>query len=392
MNRTKLPIRERIGNIQQFLVGVDAVVAEILTVIMTIMKTWSKWFLYWLKAYRRWSTRTSRKGEDFSEKVPVPQILIRGTTEEILIGMNQYLENLKSQRKDAIAVMKLDKSDDEFNYALMENVDTEVDNAKLKTLENDRIKSENFELKKMNDHLEIKLLSMLELQKKDNVVYVKEKLLLNFGLIQEKLKKVQLKTIKFNPSADAVKSVNEVGSTSSPRSNLIIDKSEQGNWRNTLVLDSGCSGHMTGYKSLLSEFEEKVCPSVFYGDGNLGKILRYGKIKVGNIIIENVALVAGLKHNLISVSQIYDRSYHVNFYDEHCEIVSKTDGKIALTGVRHGSLYESRVSTNTDESEYVKKFKGRLESFSVNSIKPKNSIWKKIKKIMPQKNYEEGWS
>ncbi|KAL8148694.1 hypothetical protein AgCh_005886 [Apium graveolens] len=26
------------------------------------------------------------------------------------------------------------------------------------------------------------------------------------------------------------------------------------------------------------------------------------------------------------------------------------------------------------------------------NIKPKNSIWKKIKKIMPQKNYEEVWS
>ncbi|KAL8120623.1 hypothetical protein AgCh_017699 [Apium graveolens] len=32
-----------------------------------------------------------------------------------------------------------------------------------------------------------------------------------------------------------------------------------------------------------------------------------------------------------------------------------------------------------------------LESFSINSAKPKNSIWKKIKKIMPQKNYEEAW-
>ncbi|KAL8121454.1 hypothetical protein AgCh_018256 [Apium graveolens] len=101
----------------------------------------------------------------------------------------------------------------------------------------------------------------------------------------------------------------------------------KGNRRNALVLDSGCSGHMTGYKSLLSEFEEKVGPSVSYGDGNLGKILGYGKIKVGNVIIENVALVAGLKHNLISVSQICDRGYHVNFYEEHCEIVSKSDGR-----------------------------------------------------------------
>ncbi|KAL8091817.1 hypothetical protein AgCh_034177 [Apium graveolens] len=31
MNRIKLPIRERIGNVQQFPVGVDAVVAEVIT-------------------------------------------------------------------------------------------------------------------------------------------------------------------------------------------------------------------------------------------------------------------------------------------------------------------------------------------------------------------------
>ena len=73
-------------------------------------------------------------------------------------------------------------------------------------------------------------------------------------------------------------------------------------------MDSGCSGHMTCYKSLLSEFE-KVGPSVSYGDGNLGKILGYGKINFGNVILEDVALVAGLKHNLISVSQICDIGY-----------------------------------------------------------------------------------
>ncbi|KAL8126417.1 hypothetical protein AgCh_013636 [Apium graveolens] len=42
-------------------------------------------------------------------------------------------------------------------------------------------------------------------------------------------------------------------------------------------------------------------------------------------------------------------------------------------------------------NESVKMSKSRLKSFSINSAKPKNSIWKKIKKIMPQKNYEEAW-
>ncbi|KAL8089080.1 hypothetical protein AgCh_038738 [Apium graveolens] len=42
-----------------------------------------------------------------------------------------------------------------------------------------------------------------------------------------KLNKVQIKTIKFNPSANSVKSIYEEGTTSAPRSNLITEKSEQ---------------------------------------------------------------------------------------------------------------------------------------------------------------------
>ena len=48
-----------------------------------------------------------------------------------------------------------------------------------------------------------------------------------------------------------------------------------------LVMDSGCSVHMTGDKTLLSEFEEKAGPTVSYGDGNIGQTLGYGNIIIG---------------------------------------------------------------------------------------------------------------
>ena len=83
--------------------------------------------------------------------------------------------------------------------------------------------------------------------------------------------------------------------------------------KNILVLDSGCSGHMTGNKSLLSEFERKAGPDVSYGD-------------------ENVALVEGLKHNLLCISQITYIGNHVVFYDSHCEIVNNKTKKVVLIG------------------------------------------------------------
>ncbi|KAL8127054.1 hypothetical protein AgCh_014106 [Apium graveolens] len=123
-----------------------------------------------------------------------------------------------------------------------------------------------------------------------------------------------------------------------------------GNRKDILVLNSGCSGHMTGNKALLSDFVEKTGPGVSYGDGNMGKTLGYGNINLGNVIIEKVALVSGLKHNLLSVSQICDRGYHVDFFEEHCEVVSKSTGKVVLKGYRHGNIYESKLSTSTDGS------------------------------------------
>ncbi|MGI4673371.1 hypothetical protein ACR2XN_28305 [Klebsiella pneumoniae] len=123
----------------------------------------------------------------------------------------------------------------------------------------------------------------------------------------------------------------------------------QGNRKNILVLDSGCSGHMTGNKALLSEFEEKAGPVLSYGDGNLGHILGYGKIAFGNVIIQEVALVDGLKHNLLSISQITDRGYHVDFFETHCEITSKKDGKVVLTGYRRGNIYAANLFSNTDD-------------------------------------------
>ncbi|KAL8108004.1 hypothetical protein AgCh_024432 [Apium graveolens] len=127
-------------------------------------------------------------------------------------------------------------------------------------------------------------------------------------------------------------------------------KSDTGNRKNILVLDSGYSGHMTGKKALLSDFVEKAGPGVFYGDGNMGKTLGYGNINLGNVIIEKVALISGLKHNLLSVNQICDRGYHVDFFEEHCEVVSKSIGKFVLKGYRHGNIYEVKLSTSSDVS------------------------------------------
>ena len=105
------------------------------------------------------------------------------------------------------------------------------------------------------------------------------------------------------------------------------------------IIDSGCSAHMTGDRALLSNLVEKAGPWVTFGDDSKGFTKGYGNLEIGNVVIENISLVDGLKHNLLSVSQFTDKGYEVNFKTEQCSIINKKDKKLALQGVRKGNLF-----------------------------------------------------
>jgi len=113
--------------------------------------------------------------------------------------------------------------------------------------------------------------------------------------------------------------------------------------KQSLILDSGCSGHMTGNKSLLTSYEEKPGPTISFGDGNKGKTVGYGKLCLGNVIIEDVALVEGLKHNLVSMSQLSDKGYQSTFDKSGCRITHQQSGKVVLEGKRIGNIYEASL-------------------------------------------------
>ncbi|GJT15096.1 retrovirus-related pol polyprotein from transposon TNT 1-94 [Tanacetum coccineum] len=72
------------------------------------------------------------------------------------------------------------------------------------------------------------------------------------------------------------------------------------------VVDSGCSKHMTGDRSLLRNFIEKFMGTVRFGNDNFAAITGYGDYIHGNITICHVYYVEGLGHNLFSVGQFCD--------------------------------------------------------------------------------------
>ncbi|XP_075102914.1 uncharacterized protein LOC142177603 [Nicotiana tabacum] len=107
-------------------------------------------------------------------------------------------------------------------------------------------------------------------------------------------------------------------------------------------LDSACSSHMTGDKNLFIEVTKIDEGSIKFGDDSKGKIIGTDTIPFNNNCnITEVFLVDGLNYNLLSVSQLCDSGYEVNFKRTSCAIEDET-GKIVLPGKRklgHASMH-----------------------------------------------------
>lgn len=64
-----------------------------------------------------------------------------------------------------------------------------------------------------------------------------------------------------------------------------------------------------------------------------------GTVRTASITLHNVLLVPGLSMNLISISQLCDQGYHVEFTDSGCVVQDHQTGKSCGTGRRVGRLY-----------------------------------------------------
>ena len=124
----------------------------------------------------------------------------------------------------------------------------------------------------------------------------------------------------------------------------------QGKRRNLWYLDSGCSRHMTGDSILLTEFKERASPSITFGDDSKGFTVGYGLISKDNVILNKVTLVDGLKHNLLSISQLCDKGLNVSFNFEACVVTNKKDNKVVITEYWKGNVYIADFNSRNADS------------------------------------------
>nr|GEY46657.1 ribonuclease H-like domain-containing protein [Tanacetum cinerariifolium] len=111
------------------------------------------------------------------------------------------------------------------------------------------------------------------------------------------------------------------------------------------VIKSGCSWHMTGNMSYLSDFEELNGGYVAFGGNTKGdKIYGKGKIKTGKLDFEDVYFVKELKFNLFSVSQMCDKKNRVLFTDTECLVLTPDfklldESQVLLRIPRENNMY-----------------------------------------------------
>jgi len=88
---------------------------------------------------------------------------------------------------------------------------------------------------------------------------------------------------------------------------------------------------------------------VGFGGNQTGKIIGTGTIGNSSISINNVWLVDGLRHNLLSISQFCDNGYDVLFVKNNCTVINKDDQSKVFKGKRRNNVYKINFSELTDQ-------------------------------------------
>ncbi|GJS76764.1 retrovirus-related pol polyprotein from transposon TNT 1-94 [Tanacetum coccineum] len=119
-------------------------------------------------------------------------------------------------------------------------------------------------------------------------------------------------------------------------------------------LDSGCSKHMNGINSYLYKYVKQPRPKVVFGDDSTCITEGYGSIKCNGIVFTKVSFVNGLKYNLVSISQLCDAKYIVQF-DEKRGTIFNSNKEIVMISPRVRDVYILDMTSSAQESCFFAK-------------------------------------
>ncbi|GJX80069.1 putative ribonuclease H-like domain-containing protein [Tanacetum coccineum] len=133
------------------------------------------------------------------------------------------------------------------------------------------------------------------------------------------------------------------------------------------IFDSGCSRHMTGNKSFLTDYQEIDGGFVaFGGSPKGGKITRKGKIRTGKLDFKDVYFVKELKFNLFCVSQMCDKKNNVLFTETERLVLSPDfklldESQVLLKVPTHNNMYSFDLKNVVPLGDSLGKFDGKAD-------------------------------
>jgi len=118
------------------------------------------------------------------------------------------------------------------------------------------------------------------------------------------------------------------------------------------LIDSGCTNHMTNDMSLFKELKPMTITKVRIGNGDHLPVRGKGTIAIpshsGTKTISDVLYVPDIDQNLLSVGQLMEKGYKLNFEDNHCLIKDASDQEMFKVRMRGKSF-----SLDPFEEEHV---------------------------------------
>ena len=122
------------------------------------------------------------------------------------------------------------------------------------------------------------------------------------------------------------------------------------------------------------------------GDGNIGN--QYKRQ------IENVLYVDGLKHNLLSISQLCDKGFKIEFNNNCCRISEAMSNEVVHIGKRIGNIYMLNIEHASHElSCLVSKIDGSWlwcrRAAHINMLHPNHLVRKELVIGIPKLKFEK---
>lgn len=108
----------------------------------------------------------------------------------------------------------------------------------------------------------------------------------------------------------------------------------------TWYMDMSCNNYMSECKSSLINLDESFHTMVSFGDKSIVKVMGKGdnQIRTKNNFIET-----DLKTNLLSASQLQDKSYRIAIYKGECEVYDPKKCSIVVVKISSNRLFPLKI-------------------------------------------------